>query len=581
MPLRMTSQPLHSSLTAQALADDEQDFLRFRNLPLEIKTEIAKDLLTDDPHSTARNLNSLVEAGKQGRDAVEVNSHLRNIRTGLNQAGEIAMSLHRLATSRTDNHDQDDIASPTISAFGGDDIGTPTEADFSQLNHYTVGAQGPVLGFLSFDLRTGLVDRVFDWRNQDEQAEIVAGLGPALGDIQPSERTDLVITLLNLEKPGNRRTAIAGTEAVWGFTPFVPGGMGMGLSHLRPRERTALVRNIGTMRNATDRAASIGGLAHGFGSLENEQIHDLMRMIHDPEHRKSLGGSACSAISVLGPGLKYVDRRDCDAIAPIIFDPDHELAPPNAMARAYALGGAGPGLLRKQRPGTHAAFFAAMMRTLNENAATNRLFAGEVLAGWNSNLGCFKPHERSRILKMISDPRDAGFLSDRNARCKAISGIGAGLSYVPDETRRELVAMICDPAHPHALRDPWEPIAGMGVGLKHLEPSERSAIVGAAVGLAGREKALAIAGLGRGLGYLEANDRARLVVAASELSSEPFVWEVGQEQDERSLAMHGLASGAREWARGLLAFRDGVDPAAREMLPARAFEDRLRSSHSI
>jgi hypothetical protein len=62
-------------------------------------------------------------------------------------------------------------------------------------------------------------------------------------------------------------------------------------------------------------------------------------------------------------------------------------------------------------------------------------------------------------------------------RTRLGSGVGGGLQYVPKEVRREGHDLRPD-THPHVLRNPTEAIAG--IGLRELDPGQRSALVEAA-----------------------------------------------------------------------------------------------------
>lgn len=208
------------------------------------------------------------------------------------------------------------------------------------------------------------------------------------------------------------------------------------------------------------------------------------------------------------------------------------------------------------------------------------LSTGEVVAGWNANLNCFQPGERSDSLKIISDPYHEKFLSDGPERAKAISGIGSGLQYASEKARREIVAMICDQKHPHILPDPTKAIAGIGSGLIALDEKQRSAIVQTALALEGRARAVAISGLGRGLKHLDTADCERLLGAARELSDVPSNGEIGEEQDDRSLAMYGLGVGAQEWAKDLSSFRRQRQHE-KETSNSEAFDVRQRDARSL
>ncbi|WP_309770748.1 hypothetical protein [Agrobacterium larrymoorei] len=538
--------------------------------------------MTDDPYSTSSNLNSFVRSNKQNKAIVAADKRLRDLKAGLDQAGKIATALHRDLRALSREESTDGRPGAEFDSEAESDVaGTPTEANYYTLRHYAVGAQGPVLGFLPAAHRRELAESGINWTSQEEQAQIIAGIGPGLAHLPSAERTDLVIATLNLKEAGHRSIAISGTQPVWGFTPLDWGGLGQGIAHLRVRERTALVRNVAMMDDPRDRAASIGGLAPGFASLKSDEVRDLARMVYDPQHTMALGDRACLAISRLGPGLHRVGSDECSAIADVLFDPGHVHAPAHPIERAWAIGGAAPGLLQKQGGSERAAFFRNMLDALDNDAADHTLFAGEVIAGWNANLNCFHPHERSQILKFISDPNDASYLRDNQERAKAISGIGAGLQYVPKKIRTEIVGMTCDQTHPQALHNPTEAIAGIGAGLKELDESQRSSIVQAALAREGRERAIAISGLGRGLEYLDPVDRERLVLAAKELSEVPFSWEIGEEPDDRSLAMYGLGRGAQQWATNVATFRSRTSHVEKPALDARALHDRQHAAHSL
>lgn len=346
-------------------------------------------------------------------------------------------------------------------------------------------------------------------------------IGSALGGAKflPAQTcSDLVNVIVGLG-PVAQAEIVSGYELVEDTTRFRNGPLGDVLKYLQSEERSAIVKMIHEMADPRHRAIAIGGMASGFEHLQADEVNDLVRMIWHPIHDKALGKEAFWAMRELGPGFMSLNETHISKIGELVSEPLHPHYPGTSNLRAMAVGGLGP----------------------------------LVKYGGADNFN-----------RMISDSRHPSYFGDGLDVSVILAGWGgAGLEHFRPDQRSNFVAMITQPHHPKALEDEADigfALCGIGRGLEHLKPKERSALVQTTLKLGkGPYRGYAIGGMGRGMGYLKPEDRRRVVAAAKQLSHEICDEEFGFEGlSERSIAMGGLMTGVQSWVTDILAGKDVV-----------------------
>lgn len=283
------------------------------------------------------------------------------------------------------------------------------------------------------------------------------------------------------------------------------------------------------------RAIGVGGLAPGYGHLEPREVATLVATVCDPEHPEGLGATAISAICLLERGLGHVDSTQFAMIVELAFSPhaNHDsLYQFREFRQACTMAILGPQWKRVETRQRQELFRMVSDRS-HPNALRNPGNVGIVIGGWGKGAQHFGHGELDALFELAASSRQSGALANDLARADAICGMGFGLKFL-------------------------QPEVGMGQGLQHLHPCERSALVASTLGLIGRAKAVAVAGIGQQLQHLESEEHQLLVAAARQMPARQPDDEEAGAPSERFLSMRGLAIGAQNWAKDLLALRDDL-----------------------